>query len=184
MNWDEYFIYDETSPSCLRWRVTRYKGRGYKQVAVLAGTVAGSLHVDGKYWQVKLNSISYKVHRIIFEMTTGRSIEKGNIVDHLNGTEAGNVPSNIREVVQKLNSRNRVMQYNSKTGINGVSVEEGSYPRARAVWYNEKGIRESRSFSILKYGKEGAIKLATEARRFAIESLNLNGAGYTERHGT
>ena len=54
---NHYFYYDETSPSFLRWKVSRGK--------IKAGDSAGGKDNKG-YYIVKLNNVSYKVHRVIF----------------------------------------------------------------------------------------------------------------------
>ena len=181
INWHDYFVYDTESPSGLRWKVTRYKGKSYKQIAVMAGTWAGSLHTDAsqaRYWKVKLNSKQYGVHFVIFEMHSGK-VEEGNLVDHIDGDTLNNSPSNLRQVSPKLSCRNRCFS-NSSTGFIGVTKEGGRY---RAVWYNATGTRESRSFSIKLYGESLALELAKECRQAAIIELNNSGEGYSERHG-
>ena len=40
MNWKDYFYYDESSTTCLRWRVDRYAGN--MSITAAADSVAGS----------------------------------------------------------------------------------------------------------------------------------------------
>lgn len=76
-NWSDYFYYDETSPSCLRWKVTKICGKGKGRPAVSAGDVAGCLGNKNR-WRVTINYKSYLVHRIIWELHNG--IIKDNMV--------------------------------------------------------------------------------------------------------
>lgn len=64
MDWTDWFYYDETSPSCLRWKVSRY-ACGLLLVAAgeQAGTIGGQF-----YFRVQLRQKIYTVHRIIWEM--------------------------------------------------------------------------------------------------------------------
>lgn len=78
-------------------------------------------------------------------------------------------------------SRNRRKRTDNKTGVTGVLLEENK--RYRATWEDISGKTKSKSFSILKYGKEEAFRLACEARENAIKELNEQGAGYSENHG-
>lgn len=48
IEWTEYFIYDETSPSCLRWKNDIYSGLNYSILRIKAGTPAGTLHTSQK----------------------------------------------------------------------------------------------------------------------------------------
>ena len=43
MKWNEYFIYDETSPTGLRWNRDVFAGRTGKSRIVAKGDVAGNL---------------------------------------------------------------------------------------------------------------------------------------------
>ena len=53
MDWNKYFYYDESSPSCLRWKTDRRSGRGVGIVHTPAHSTAGSMGNEG-YWRVKL----------------------------------------------------------------------------------------------------------------------------------
>ena len=56
------FTYDESSPSCLRWKVSRIGGRG-----ICPGDVAGSIDSKG-YWRVGISGKEYRVHRIVYHL--------------------------------------------------------------------------------------------------------------------
>lgn len=92
---------------------------------------------------------------------------------------------NCEWVTKEVQARNRRKRRDNKTGCNGVSQEiiDGKLTRYRVEWYDLEKKKKSKSFSILKYGKEEAFRLACEARENAIKELNEQGAGYSENHG-
>jgi hypothetical protein len=79
--WDEFFYYDETSPTFLRWKVQVKSGKSYHIVEREVGDVAGSVKCDGNHSSVKLNGKSFLVHRVIWEIFHSK-IPNGLIVDH------------------------------------------------------------------------------------------------------
>lgn len=118
IKWGDYFYYDETSPSCLRWRVSRYTGKGYVRAVVSCGDVAGCMNGKG-YFDVTLNNTSYRVNRVVWEMFNG-SIPRECIIDHENRQKGDNRLSNLRLADDKLNARNGSLSKNNKTGTNAV----------------------------------------------------------------
>lgn len=179
---NDYFYYDETSPSCLRWKVSRYTGNVYQVCRVSAGDVAGNITTKG-YWDVTLNNKVYKVHRVIIYLH-GLSCY-GVQVDHINQDKGDNKFSNLRLVSGIVNRRNASKNCNNSSGVTGVSLQssKGEYKCFKAFWSDENGLLKTKSFSIKKYGFESAFDLACKARMEAIKELNKSGAGYTARHG-
>ena len=70
MIYKDYYVYDESSPSCLRWNRDVYSGRwkNFKNVSV--GDVAGGVG-SGGYYQVRVDRKLTLVHRVIWEMHYG-----------------------------------------------------------------------------------------------------------------
>ena len=93
MNWKKLF---KQKNGKLYWKISR----GNKT----AGSEAGTNHGDG-YKTVRVNGRAHYVHKIVKEMTTGRSTRKD--IDHKNKNRSDNRPSNLRAVNRSTNNRNR-----------------------------------------------------------------------------
>jgi hypothetical protein len=87
---------------------------------------------------------------------------------------------NCKWMVVSLQARNRRKQKNNSSGKTGVALDGNRY---KARWYDLNNKLHSKSFSILKYGKDQAFTLACEYRDKMIEELNLSGAEYGKYHG-
>jgi len=72
-------------------------GNGYK-----IGSIAGA---------------NYKAHRIVWKWVTGQEPDQ---IDHVNGDRSDNRFSNLRDVNNAVNAKNRKRQTNNKTGMQGV----------------------------------------------------------------
>lgn len=184
--WEDYFYYDETSPSCLRWKVSIYSGRGLKRLNVKENDPVQHMDIEG-YFIVGLNRKRYRVHRIIFEMFNGK-IPKAAVIDHIDRNKGNNKIENLRAVDNRVNSRNAKRYSSNSSGVNGVSVQtsykpSGNYSAYVANWVDLQGVKHGKSFSIIKYGREVALRLAEEYRLGKIAELNNQGAGYHDNHG-
>ena len=173
-DWSKILYYDETSPSCLRWKIKPAKN-------VDIGDVAGCLKSVG-YYKVGYNRKSYSCHRIVWELFYGE-IDQCFQVDHINGASTDNSISNLRLVNIRQNSQNRKMLTTNTSGATGVSLKSNG-TQWRADWSNLDGKQESKVFSINKYGYELAFNLACEYRTKMIQEMNARGSDYTDRHGT
>ena len=171
----QYFYYDETSPTYLRWKVNR-KGTG-KALIMKAGDVAGNVSGSKGYSYVCLEYLRYSVHRIVYCLAHKTDIPKDMMIDHIDGDGTNNSVSNLRLVTMQGNSQNVrrcEMQANNKTGAVGVSInrcEGRSYYAAHLTFIlNGKKQKFSEYFRISKYGEQEAFRLACEARkRFEAE---------------
>jgi hypothetical protein len=185
MNWEDIFYYDETSPTCLKWKHTRYNYK-FGNVIVYKDTDAGCLrfYKNGlpRNSAISVNSKSYYSHRIIYEMLNNTNIPQGYMVDHIDGNPHNNNISNLKIVLALDNSHNIKKMSHNTSGITGVTYSKVAN-NWRAVWHNGEGVQQSKSFSISKYGEDLAKQLAIEARKLAIDSLKNIGYLYTERHG-
>jgi len=183
------FYYDESSPSCLRWakEIIGVNGRIYKRIGDVAGRVRSGNDRNTKRWQVAA-AVGHKAaygHRVVYALFN--KIAPDLVVDHIDGNSLNNKIANLRQVSQEFNTRN-VSIYNTSnsSGITGVSIRNKRGYFSCVAYYRRPsdGNLVTKTFSFIKYGKEEALRLAQEWRNERIAELNLQGAGYTDRHGT
>lgn len=181
---NKLLYYDETSPSCLRWKVSR-------QHATKAPihSVAGCALMENrngkqycKGWLIKINGKTYKAHRIVYALHH-HQLETEFSIDHIDGNALNNQIGNLRAVTHQTNSRNRRQNINNKTGVTGVCYET-SQDRFRAHYIDQQGRLKAKHFSCKKLGTEKAFELACTWRMEMIEQINtiLGSDGYTDRH--
>lgn len=179
----DLFIYDETSPSCLRHKRTPKNRR------VLAGDPAGNVvrYKNGQYWAVKVGSKQILAHRVIWMMHKNVQMKAEQIIDHKDGNGLNNRITNLRIADKAINGRNMRKKINCSI-VCGVSFREARPHKGASSAYvayvtNLSGSRKTRHFSTMKYGKESALVMAKLWRDEQISLLNESGAGYTDRHG-
>lgn len=103
------FYYDETSPTCLRWKEDRVDKLG--RVRKYKGKVAGCK--SGRYYTVETGHMSYLIHRIVYCLHH-QQVPTDLEVDHINRDSFDNRIVNLRGVSKSANNRNRSLP--SKTG--------------------------------------------------------------------
>ena len=184
----DFLYYDETSPSCLRWKRVSAKGSTAR-----IGDVAGSL--DEGYWKIHVLGDSLKGHKVVWAIHNNFENQDGKFVDHIDRNPSNNKIENLRLVRRDFNQRNRGRNSNNTSGVHGVSYQEfynhrGTLIRRYVATVNifepdkeNSGRRAMRSFSAVKYGDAAALSLAEAWRNEQIQIQNGNGAGYTESHG-
>lgn len=178
LDFKEYFYYDETSPSCLRWK----RDVGTK---IKAGQVSGTLKSDN-HWRVTVNKKHYYCHRVVWELHN-ESVPETMVIDHISGDGSDNRLSNLRVVTQEVNNRNAKKRVDNSTGVKGISVlknkdRRGEYYYYVTAYYQYDGKRVNKRFPIALLGLEKAMELAVCWRNEQIKVLNDNGFGYTDRH--
>ena len=185
MNLKDYFYYDETSRTFLRWKVDIWTGRHRATKNVSAGDVAGSLikNSSGRIqcYRVSLNRKTINVHRIIWELIYG-DIPKGMVIDHLDGNPLNNNIRNLKCKTQKHNSQNKTLSKSNKSGHNGIHFHKRNnyfYIVAASI-KNGKIVRKS--FPVHKLGYDKALSLALLAREDMISELNSSGEDYNFRY--
>ena len=82
-------------------------------------------------------------------------------IDHIDINKQNNNLKNLRWASYQKQNINRNLQKKNTTGYIGVRYDGTRY---RAIWRENK-IQHSKSFNILKYGKEEALRLAIEYRK-------------------
>ena len=177
---NKFFIYDETSPSCLRWKVSRYSGKNKCKLEVKVGDVAGTLSDLGYYrvWVPSNGDIKRRqmmVHRVIWQMFNGL-IEKTTMIDHINRDSKDNRVSNLRTTNSSLNNQNRKKKSTNKSGFTGVYFRSGDSPCWTAQWM-EDGVKVRKRFTIKRFGAE-AKQMAIDYRKIMIAESNSKGALY------
>lgn len=182
----EFYYYDDTSPTFLRWNKDIFSGRNGNQKNVSVGDVAGGLSPTSGYYQVRKERKLVLVHRIIWELFNG-PIPDGMVIDHIDRDKLNNDITNLRMVTRTTNHQNMPKRCDNSSGKTGVhrlvnTNRSGSISKYwRATWYD--GGVKSKAFSVNKYGEEGAYNLACSFRESKIEELNREGCSYTENHG-
>lgn len=182
MNWSDYFYYDESSSSCLRWKVEIRSGIKHNKIECRVDDVAGVPRKQSSgaiYYVVGLENKQYLVHRIIWQLHG--ELPEDKVIDHENGNSLDNKLSNLRLVPSRINSRNMKMFCTNTSGVTGVSYRVSSNSWAAHV-FDESGMRKAKCYSVNKYGAE-AFQLAVAWRKSMLEQVNSRGAGYSDRHG-
>lgn len=172
-NWNDYFEYNEDSPSGLVWKVNI--GR------IKKGATAG--YLDERCWRVRLDGIGYKAHRVVWFLRHKVMLGKSEQIDHIDRNPFNNRIENLRVVTQAINNRNKTKFVINKSGVTGIHevFREGVLKSYVCSWYDD-GKRVSVSFDIQKIGKEMAFRFAKELRETKIKYLSLT-MGYTVDHG-
>lgn len=166
---EEYLYYDETSKSCLRWKIDRVSGTG--KIERKANSEAGGLKPSG-YYELTFKGKYYRVHRIVCVL---HDIEvDGKVVDHIDRDKSNNKISNLKVVYQKENMQNVSRHKLSAANTSGV---QGVYYMKRGYWvasWQEKGKSRFKHFPIKNYiSPEDAFNAAVEFRNQMV-SLHYN----------
>lgn len=181
----DLLVYDETSPTLLRWKVDRYSGLNKKIKFASAGAVAGGERLDANgYTVIGLFGKIYKIHRVIFTLLRG-NIPEGYVINHKDGNRANNLIDNIEICTIAENARRTKFQrdglrddnLSGVTGVYKLHTKDG-HTYFAANWVENYKNRQ-KLFPIHKLGESEAFRLACEYRKQMIEKLNSEGAGYS-----
>lgn len=113
MDFNKLFYYDESSPSCLRWKV----GRSFN---INPGDPAGTLNNRG-YWVVETGGKGYPVNRMVLHILDGFDLSSPLEVDHGDRVRSNNKRSNLTAMPKSDNLQNKGVYKSSKTGVSGVT---------------------------------------------------------------
>lgn len=156
VNWQDYFYYDETSPSCLRWKVSR----GTRK----QGDAAGNLHPRTKQWDVGFCKSLFRAHRIVY-ILFNEKIPDGLLVDHKDRNPSNNKINNLRLATKSQNNTNQIrLTIGKHRGVSkagkkfqqnithgGTRYYLGVFPTEdqAALQYNEKALELHGEFAVL-----------------------------------
>lgn len=159
---NNYWYYDETSPSCLRWKIDRKGARNQSGfTAVHKDTVAGSRSKAG-YFKITCQGKTIRAHRIIYVLSTQLAIEQHNVIDHIDGNPSNNKISNLASITQKENMIKKSLPTSNKrnsSGCIGVSFDERD--QAYIAYIQENSKRVTKYFGVEKFlSKEEAFRQA------------------------
>ena len=170
IKWDEIFYYDESSPTCIRWKISPH-------ARINPGEVAGSLQFDkkGRPSRILLNygRKCFVISRIVWILNFG-NIPIGKVINHIDCNPHNNRIKNLELCSQRENmNRSKVtkgqLQDNNQTGHNGV-FEEVKYSNNKeyhyfvAIYLNVDGKACRKRFSIGRYGVIPALHMALKFR--------------------
>lgn len=182
---EKLFYYDETSPSCLRWRINRYAGEFKSVLMASEGDKVGAwakspVTESGGSWNTTISRKKYKVHRIIYKMFYP-DFDEALTIDHIDGNPMNNRIENLRAVTHKQNMRNIKKRKDNSSKITGVEFYQRPHRSDyfTAGWTDNNGKSVHKSFSVSVHGYEGALIKAIEARTKGLEDAG----GYSESHG-
>lgn len=153
----EYFYIDHSSPSSIRWKVSRRSSKNISE-----GSPAGTLHHSG-YYYIRFLQNFIAAHRLVYLLHHG-VIPENMVIDHINGVRSDNRIENLRLVTLELNNRNTKTRKDNKSGVKGVyfrHVKGSDYWVAR--YTDIKTSKRITKYFNIKYYKsiEHALEVAT-----------------------
>ena len=107
----------------------------------------------------------------VLTVLRGIHFEEGSVIDHKDGNPQNNTRTNLRVTTQSINSRNRVLRKDNKTGYPGINFNAAS-----SLYIVRKQVNGSRRYSSAKTLPEAILRL----REFEAEAERLN-EGYIHR---
>ena len=135
------------------------------------------------YIRISRDNVVLGMHRWIWLEIYG-SIPKGWEVDHINGVRTDNRLKNLRCIPKAAQRRNAAKRSDNVSGVQGVSIwnttRRGNQVihMWRAIAHDKSGKQKIKTFSIKKYGNQGAFDLACTTRKQMEKDY-----GYHPNHG-
>lgn len=170
----EFVYYDESSPTCLRWRVVT--GPRCK-VDEPVGSIICTKDGTARSITTKINGRNVKVSRIIWALFNELTPED-MIIDHIDNNPHNNKIENLRCITIAENSRNRQRNKGSKSEFPGIYRRETNYTASVSI----NGVNKSTTYAFSKYGEELALQKCLAWRKSMLLMANEVGANYSDHH--
>lgn len=184
-DYSNYFSYDESSPTCLRWKVEKLSGRGFQRKSTKIGGVAGGVRKGSngaaKKATVFLDGSHLMVHNVVWRLFN-REIPEGMVIDHIDGNPWNNRIDNLACKTIQHNCHNKKSRYTRDVGLQGTGWTSYKGRLYAVAYWSENKKSRSRKFSVKTYGLIPAQYKACMFRIQTLLRLNTQGAEYTERH--
>lgn len=160
MKFEDYLYYDESSPSCLRWKTQRG--------SIKKDQVAGGISKREGRWRVSISGTKYYAHRIVWYLHNLNSAMP-EFVDHKDRDGLNNKYSNLRQATHQQNMFNRgsacqgvkfrgVFQqsknsWQQRIQVKGRKISLGSYdsPELQAKQYDAQATEYFGEFQVLNF---------------------------------
>lgn len=110
MDFSDILYYDESSPSCLRWKQSTGP-RSPKD------SIAGTKSKSNGYWKIKHNNKIYGAHRVVWLLMKGDLPKQ---IDHIDGNRSNNKIENLRVANNYQNTQNAKLRKDNTSGVKGV----------------------------------------------------------------
>lgn len=163
-------VYDESSPSGLKW--SKILGKRTRR-----DLIAGHKDCRG-YWTVRVNNRSYAAHRVVWVLHN-KLANRNCVINHINNNPSDNRISNLEEVSLAVNARRSINQI--EIDASGILYEErqnGRYKYWVAYYHDVRSKRFSKAFNCDSLGFDIAKQMAIDWRRENLIIQNTQGAGY------
>lgn len=119
---------------------------------------AGVLDVCNRYINISYKHVNFKAHRLAWLLHYGEW--PSDDIDHVNGVRHDNRMDNLRTVKHADNLKNKCIQKNNTSGVNGVSWSKAAKKWLAQISFN--GMRENLGFFPNIEGAIAARKAAEE----------------------
>ena len=133
-----------------------------------------SLSIHGE--DIRVFCTSTGMNRMYLHQFIMKNTEKNKVIDHIDRNPLNNRKNNLRIVTRSINSTNAKPRLENKSGIRGVYFREARAGVAKASWiceWSDETGRHTKSFSIEKYGKDEAFRLATTLREEKMKEMKI-----------
>lgn len=168
-DWNDVFTYDESSPSCLRWK--HGNGQQNQSKRGVCG-VAGYVNSNGKYkrYKVSYKGTEYLAHRIIYQMFR-KDICSDLVINHIDADPLNNKISNLEMVTTAENNRKTEKQVYQADEIGIRETNCNGSLSAHVYYSNINGKKISKKFNYSTYGKDTAWFLARKYREDMVKLI-------------